>query len=508
MEDLFAKDLEALRARSLDRHLREITVAQGPEVEIGARRFINFSSNDYLGLQTILDYARPRLRRSTIWRRRRRLRLISGTQSPHLRLEGALAKWKGTEAALCFSSGYAAALGTIPALVTKNDVVLLDKLCHASLIDGARLSGAILRVFPHNHLAKLASHLEWARREHPAKRVLVITESVFSMDGDHAPLRGLVKLKKRFGALLMLDEAHAIGVIGPNGRGLAAEENVSEEVDVQMGTLSKALGASGGYICGARTLIEWLINRARSFIYSTAPPPAIAAASLAAVDFLASPEGEERRLLLWERIRLMQGLLPRAGLNEEQSGARSAIFPWIVGDEQAALNLAAALQGEGFLVPAIRYPTVAKGAARLRITVTAAHKASQIEALCGTIKRQAVFSENFESRQRIAQDRFQFSVVVSGQSLRSVINAVFKAKCSANSAQSGSVGFTQDHFPCRFRIRHQMAEDDFCRDRFLFHFPAIVIGDHRHCSECDLRFAASFASVDWSSRSRRNRCDD
>jgi 7-keto-8-aminopelargonate synthetase-like enzyme len=236
-------------------------------------------------------------------------------------------------------------------------------------------------------VGKLESHLEWARREHPGKRVLIITESVFSMDGDRAPLRELIELKKRFGALLMLDEAHAVGVIGPNGRGLAAAENVSEEVDIQMGTLSKALGTSGGYICGSRTLIEWLINRARSFIYSTAPPPAIAAAALAAVDFLASPEGEERRLLLSERIRLMEGILPRAGLNEEQSGARSAIFPWVVGDEEAALNLAAALQNEGFLIPAIRYPTVAKGAARLRITVSAAHEEPQIRAFCKAIRK-------------------------------------------------------------------------------------------------------------------------
>jgi 8-amino-7-oxononanoate synthase len=388
MEDLFAKESEALRARSLDRHLREITSAQGPEIEIAGRRLINFSSNDYLGLAND-----PRLRKAATAAIDEfgvgtgASRLISGTQSPHLALERALAKWKGTEAALCFSSGYAAALGTIPALVGKSDVILLDKLCHASLIDAAKLSGAILRIFPHNHLAKLASHLEWAWREHPGKRVLIVTESVFSMDGDHAPLRELVELKKRFGALLMLDEAHAVGVIGPNGRGLAAEENVSEEIDVQMGTLSKALGTSGGYICGPRTLIDWLINRARSFIYSTAPPPAIAAAALAAVNFLASPEGEERRLLLWERIRLMQQLLPRTQFKEENVAASSAIFPLIVGDEKAALDLAAALKGEGFLVPAIRYPTVAKGGARLRITVTAAHKASQIEALCEMIKR-------------------------------------------------------------------------------------------------------------------------
>jgi 8-amino-7-oxononanoate synthase len=388
MRHPLAEELKALRERSLDRHLRETSTAQGPEVEIGGRRLINFSSNDYLGLAND-----PRLREAAITAIDEfgvgagASRLISGNLPSHLRLERALAKWKGTEAALCFGSGYAAALGTIPALVAKNDVVLLDKLCHASLIDGAKLSGAVLRIFPHNQLGKLESHLEWARRTHPGKRVLIITESVFSMDGDRALLRELVELKKRFGALLMLDEAHAIGVVGPNGRGLAAEENVSEGIDVQMGTLSKALGASGGYICGPRTLIEWLINRARSFIYSTAPPPAIAAAALAAVDFLASPKGEERRLLLWERIRLMQQLLPRAGAKAEDVAARSAIFPWIVGDEKAALDLAAALQSEGFLVPAIRYPTVAKAAARLRITVTAAHKAAQIRELCKAIKR-------------------------------------------------------------------------------------------------------------------------
>jgi 8-amino-7-oxononanoate synthase len=388
MDDLFAKDLEALRARSLDRHLREITSAQGPEVEIGGRRLINFSSNDYLGLAND-----PRLRQAATAAIGEfgvgagASRLISGTQLPHLRLERALTKWKGSEAAICFSSGYAAALGTIPALVGKDDIVVLDKLCHASLIDGAKLSGAILRVFPHNHLGKLESHLEWAWREHPRRRVLIITESVFSMDGDRAPLRELVQLKKRFGALLMLDEAHAVGVIGPNGRGLGAAEDLNDDVDIQMGTLSKALGASGGYICGSRKLVEWLINRARSFIYSTAPPPAIATAALAAVDFLASREGEERRLLLWDRIRLMRDLLPRSELDKEHSAAGSAIFPWIVGDEKAALDLAGALQSEGFLVLAIRYPTVAKGSARLRITVTAAHEEDPIRALCQAIRR-------------------------------------------------------------------------------------------------------------------------
>src|SRR5437762_8876999 len=388
MSELFQEQLEALRARSLERKLREISSAQGPEVQIAGRRLINFSSNDYLGLASDL-----RLREAAIGAIKEfgvgagASRLVSGTQSPHLRLESELAKWKQAEAALSFSSGYAAALGTVPALVSKDDVILLDKLCHASLIDGAKLSGAILRIFPHNHLGKLEEHLEWVRRQHPGKRILILTESVFSMDGDRAPLRELIELKKRFGALLMLDEAHAVGVIGPNGRGLAAAQNLSDDVDVQMGTLSKALGASGGYICGSRSLIEWLINRARSFIYSTAPPPAIVAAALAAVNFLGSSEGEERRLLLWERIGLMKDLIPRNELNEKAVVANSAIFPWIVGYEQAAIELAASLQSEGFLVPAIRYPTVAKGSARLRITVTASHGENQIRSLCGAIKR-------------------------------------------------------------------------------------------------------------------------
>jgi 8-amino-7-oxononanoate synthase len=388
VRDFFQERLEALRARCLDRHLREISGAQGPEIQISDRRLVNFSSNDYLGLAND-----PRLREAAIAAIDKfgvgagASRLISGTQSPHLRLERVLAKWKGTEAALSFNSGYAAALGTIPALVSKSDVVVLDKLCHASLIDGAKLSGAILRVFPHNHLEKLENHLEWARREYPGRRILIVTESVFSMDGDRARLRELVELRTRFGALLMLDEAHAVGVIGANGRGLAAAENLNEDVDVQMGTLSKALGASGGYICGSRNLIEWLINRARSFIYSTAPAPGIAAAALAAVNFLSSAEGQERRLLLWKRINLLCELLPLNAMKTKSTDVSSAIFPWIVGDEQAALDLASALQNEGFLVPAIRYPTVAKGAARLRITVTASHTEDQIQALCEAIKR-------------------------------------------------------------------------------------------------------------------------
>jgi 8-amino-7-oxononanoate synthase len=386
MSEIFQEQLQALRARSLHRKLREIGTAQGPEVQIVGRQVVNFSSDDYLGLA-----ADPILRQAAIAAIEEfgvgagASRLISGTQSPHVALESALAQFKRSPAAICFSSGYAAAIGTLPALASKDDVILLDKLCHASLIDGARLSGATLRVFPHNHLGKLESHLEWARREYPEGRVVVVTESIFSMEGDRVPLRELVELKKRFDAFLLLDEGHAIGVVGTHGRGLAAELGLEKEVDAQMGTLSKSLGVSGGYVCGSRSLIDWLVNRARAFIFSTAPPPALAAAASAALQFLLSEDGETRRKTLWRRIVQLRKLLPEVA--EEFGRPGAAIIPWIVGDEERAVDLARALRQEKFFVPAIRYPIVAKGAARLRITVSAAHTALQVASLGDAIRR-------------------------------------------------------------------------------------------------------------------------
>jgi 8-amino-7-oxononanoate synthase len=428
MSDLFHEQLQALRAQSLQRKLREIGTAQGPEVEMVGKHLVNFSSDDYLGLANdpiLRDAATAAIAEFGVGAGASRL--ISGTQSPHVRLEAALARWKGTPAALAFSSGYAAAVGTVPALVGKRDVILLDKLAHPALIDGAKLSGATIRVFPHNHLGKLESHLEWARQEHPDGRLLIITESVFSLDGDRSPLRELVGLKKRFSAMLLLDEAHAIGVVGTHGRGLAQELELARHIDVQMGTLSKALGVSGGYVCGSRSLIEWLVNRARSFIFSAAPPPLLAAAATAALEFLESDAGEERRLILWRNIEFLRDALPitkpvlsppavttpaaaskrdaRAVLKNFLAHARasrapaaeletrlpvqtgSAIHPVIVGDEQDAIDLSQSLQADGFLVPAVRYPRVAKGAARLRITVTAAHDEKQIRALAGALAR-------------------------------------------------------------------------------------------------------------------------
>ncbi len=379
------EQLEQLRLRSLFRQLRRIDSAQTPPTKCNGQQIINFSSNDYLGLAND-----PMLRNAA----KRAIdefgvgsgasRLICGTMGPHLDLEKRLACFKRTESALTFSSGYAAAIGTLSALLTKDDIVIIDKLAHASLIDGARLSGAKIRVFPHNHTGKLESHLQWAEREDPEARVVVVTESVFSMDGDRAPLREIVAMKKFYGAMLLLDEAHAVGVVGAHGRGLADVEGLTGDVDVQMGTLSKALGVSGGYICGSRELVDLLINRARSFIYSTAPPPALAATAMVALDFLESPAGEERRRKLWSNIFQFVSALPEL-LQRMGEEPASAILPLIVGETERAIAAASQLYKRGFLVPAIRYPTVARGSARLRVTISAAHTPDQIVALCNAL---------------------------------------------------------------------------------------------------------------------------
>ena len=366
--------LAEIESAHLRRRLRVIESAQGPLVERGGRELINFSSNDYLGLAND-----PRLKAAAasavgqFGAGAGASRLISGTQTPHEALEIAMAQFKRTEAALTFSTGCAAALGAIPALVGNEDVVILDKLCHACLVDAARLSGATIRVFPHNHLEKLERLLEWARENYAKANVLIATESVFSMDGDRAPLREIVELKDRFGAWLLVDEAHGIGVIGENGRGLAAELGVADRVEIQMGTLGKALGASGGAICGSRALVDFLVNRARSFIFSTAPQPSAAAAALEAVRLLESGEAEPLRAKLWGNLRRLDG------------GAQSAILPVHVGEESAAVALSEELLAAGLLVPAIRYPTVARGRARLRASVSAAHSAEQVGRLAAAL---------------------------------------------------------------------------------------------------------------------------
>jgi 8-amino-7-oxononanoate synthase len=382
----FEAELAELRERSLLRQLREIDSPQQPEMELTGRRLINFSSNDYLGLATepaLREAAKQAIDQYGLGAGASRL--ISGTLSPHARLDEKIAEWKRTEAALTFTSGYSAAVGTLSGLLRKDDVVILDKLSHASLIDGARLSGACLRVFPHNHLGKLESHLKWARENYPEARVLVVTESVFSMDGDWSPLAEIVEIKNRYGALLMLDEAHAVGVIGTNGRGLADKLGLTAEIDIHMGTLSKALGCAGGYVCGSRALIDLLINRARSFIFSTAPPPSVAAAATAAIVFLLSPAGERRRQDLRTRLLLFADQMPE--LFPPERKIQSAILPIILGSSKRALDAMRIIGEAGYYVPAIRFPTVPRETARLRVTLSARHTPEQIKGLCGTLRK-------------------------------------------------------------------------------------------------------------------------
>jgi glycine C-acetyltransferase/8-amino-7-oxononanoate synthase len=372
--------LEDIESRGLTRKLSALDGPQQTRVIRNGRELWNFSSNDYLGLAT-----HPALKAAAMAECERSgfgsgaSRLICGTLAAHEELDSTIAEFKQTPAALSFSSGYAAAMGTIPALCGVGDVIILDKLSHACLVDAARLSGAVLRVFPHNDLCKLESHLKWARTKHPGAKILILAESIYSMDGDRAPLREMVEMKERHGAWLFLDEAHAVGVIGQQGRGLADEVGVAERVEIQMGTLGKAIGSHGAYIAGSSALRSYLINRARSFIFSTSPPAPVAAASRKAIEIVASLEGDSLRAKLWLNLQHLQSLLPI-------NSPASAILPVLIGNESAAVETSARLLEKGFLVPAIRFPTVAKGSARLRVTLTAAHTASGVDSLAEALQ--------------------------------------------------------------------------------------------------------------------------
>jgi 7-keto-8-aminopelargonate synthetase-like enzyme len=412
-DEELGRRLTAIREQGLHRELRRVDSPQGTHIEIGGKTLLNFSSNDYLGLANHPALKDAAIRAvETFGAGSGSARLICGSLAPHHELEEALAAFKGTESALTFSSGYATALGTIPALVGKEDVIIVDKLVHACIVDAARLSGAKLRVFRHNDLEDLKKILKWSaaqrrrwsssfslspntlKRELQPPRALIVTESIFSMDGDVAPLAEIVALKKKYGAWLMVDEAHSTGLYGPHRRGLAEELGVAGQIEIQMGTLGKALGASGGYICGSRKLINFLINRARSFIFSTAPVPATAAAARAGIQLVQSTEGQRLHGSLMERVQQCRtGVAPVSGFfrettNEDRRDAcptPSAIIPLTIGDEAKAVALASELRERGFFVPAIRYPTVARGSARLRITLTAAHASNDVAELISAL---------------------------------------------------------------------------------------------------------------------------
>lgn len=383
LDDVLGAALAERAAQGLIRRLRRVESRRGARVRLGQREVVNVASNDYLGLSTHPALAEAAARAARDWGAGSAAsRLVSGSLAPHHELEERIAAWQQAPAALAFSSGFAAASGAIPALVGPGDFVFLDRLAHACCIDAAKASGATWRPFRHNDLDHLGHLLRHADSRHALRRprILVVTEAVFSMDGDVAPLAGLVDLKDRHGAWLLLDEAHASGILGHRRAGLADHLGLAGRIDVHLGTLGKAVGASGGFIAGSRMLVDWLVNAARAFVFSTAPVPAASAAATEGIRVLLSPEGSDRATRLWQRIRELGPTLPRPVAEPS-----SAILPWILGDDARAMEASRALLDAGYLAPAIRYPTVPRRTARIRIALSSEHSSADVAGLSAAL---------------------------------------------------------------------------------------------------------------------------
>ncbi|GEJ59109.1 8-amino-7-oxononanoate synthase [Anaeromyxobacter diazotrophicus] len=369
--------LAGLSAKGLRRALEPLDGAQGPVVSVGGRALVNLCSNDYLGLA-----ADPRLVAAAVAAAQREgagagaARLVAGDLPVHGQLERRLASFKHAEAALLFSSGYHANAGIPAALADREDAIFSDRLNHASLIDGCRLSLAKTHRYPHGDVDALARLL----RGTPARRKLVVTDAVFGMDGDAAPLAAIAGLCRDEGAMLYVDEAHATGVLGPTGAGWAEAEGIRP--DVLMGTLGKALGSFGAFAAGSANLCEWLTSRARTFIFTTALPPAACGAALAALDVLAA-EPDRRARVARLAARMKEGL---AALGFDVSRVVAPIFPVVLGEEAVALEASRRMRERGFLVRAIRPPTVPAGTSRLRVSLTAGHTEAQVDAFLAALR--------------------------------------------------------------------------------------------------------------------------
>lgn len=367
LTDILADRLAGLEQRGLYRRLRLVEGAQAGRVRLDGREVLMLSSNNYLGLANhpaLTQAAQAALERCGCGAGASRL--ISGSMELHHDLEDRLARLKHTQAALVFPTGYQANVGTLSALMEPGDTILSDALNHASIIDGCRLSRASTLVFRHNdmdHVAELLASCSGAGQR------LIVTDSVFSMDGDIAPLAELSRLARRHDAWLMVDEAHATGVFGPHGGGVVEELGLSAAIEIQMGTLGKALGGFGAYVAGSRQLIDWLVNRARSFVYTTALPPSVAATAIAALDIVA--QEPQRRRQLWDNTAFLAEQL--AGLGYSLGQTRSQILPLIIGDAGQTMALAAALLERGIFAQGIRPPTVPVGTSRIRVTPMATH---------------------------------------------------------------------------------------------------------------------------------------
>lgn len=375
------RELDDLRQRGLYRQLRVRSGRQSVRVTIDAHERINFGSNDYLGLA-----GDPRLSAAVVAAVEQEgwgsgaSPLVTGYSRIHQQLEQRLAEFEGAEAAMLFTSGFAANAGTIAALVGPGDTVFTDRKNHASLLDGCRLSRADVRAYPHNDVQRLSALLQRAGR---TGRRLIVTDGLFSMDGDLAALPELAELAERHGAMLLVDEAHATGVFGQHGRGTAEHFGVEAQVPVRIGTLSKALGSVGGFVAGSRSLIDWLINRARPYVFSTAAPAAVAAAALAALEIVR--QEPERRTALLARAGSLRGVLRERGW--DISSSASQIIPVRIGQPERAVALAARLYERGLLVPAIRPPTVPEGESCLRISLNTRHSEEMIASLVSGLEQ-------------------------------------------------------------------------------------------------------------------------
>ncbi len=377
-------ELAALESQGLQRQRRTMQTPCGVRINVDGRSLLSFCSNDYLGLAAepaLVDAAREAALRWGVGSGASHL--VSGHFAPHEELEHKLATFVGSARALYFSTGYMANLGVVPALVGRGDAVFSDKLNHASLIDAVQLSRADHQRYPHNDLAALERQLGAST----AKRKLILTDAVFSMDGDLAPLTQLLELAERFDAWLMVDDAHGFGVLGSQGRGALAQCGIvlaDHPRLLYMGTLGKAAGVSGAFVAGTKSVIEWLLQRARTYIFTTASSPILAATLLKSLDLIAGTDGEARRSHLQMLIaRLQDGL---QGSRWQLLPSPTAIQPIIIGENDAALRIAAALAEQGLWVPAIRPPTVAKGTARLRITLSAAHSLADVDRLLAALQ--------------------------------------------------------------------------------------------------------------------------
>jgi 8-amino-7-oxononanoate synthase len=371
--DFIAAELQLVKHAGLYRQLRLVDGDQGPTLMLDGREVINFSSNNYLGIANhpaLAAAAKQAIDRYGCGSGASRL--ISGNMTLHEELEAKLAQFKNTEAALVFNSGFQANVGILSTLAGEGDVIVSDSLNHASIIDGCRLSKAKTLVYAHGDLAALEAALKSAAS---ARRRLIVTETIFSMDGDEAPLADVVELAEKYDAMVMVDEAHGTGVFGANGAGVVAKLGLASRVLVQMGTLGKALGGFGAYVAGSRGLCDLLINRCRSFIFTTSLPPAVMAMALAAID-LVQNEPQRRDVLRHNCQQLKQGL---SRLGFELGRSESPILPLIVGDAARCMALSSALLARGVFAQGIRPPTVPVGTSRLRITVMATHSDAQID---------------------------------------------------------------------------------------------------------------------------------